>query len=209
LSEYLIYFDVIGTIAFALAGYILASKAKLDILGILLISYINAFGGGIARDMLADKVPFIFSEAYPIKVVFITIVLAYVFRIHKHINLTDNKIFIISDAIGLNIFAFTGAIVGIQSGFNFGGVVFLAFITAVGGGMLRDIMMNKIPYILHNEFYGSIAVIVGIMTWFVDRYMSMNNLEIVAILIFGFTLRVLAIKYRWKLSKLIDNDSHI
>jgi uncharacterized membrane protein YeiH len=59
---------------------------------------------------------------------------------------------------------------------------------------------------LHNEFYGSVAIIIGIVTWFVYKYMRINDVEIISILIFGFILRVLAIKNRWKLPKLIDND---
>jgi len=195
--------DIIGTIAFALSGYILASKAKYDILGILVVSFITAFGGGVVRDLLVDRVPFIFQKTYPIMIVSITIIVAYIFKLHKNTTLTDNLVFIISDSIGLSIFAFTGAVIALDSSFNLAGVVFLSFLTAVGGGIIRDVVMNKVPFVLTNDFYGTVAFILGFLVWLMSTVSLLNSVSTTIILIFGIIMRLMAIKFKWKLPKLI------
>lgn len=202
--EYLLIFDIIGIIAFALSGYILASKANFDILGIILITYVSSFGGGVIRDLLVDRPPFIFQESLPITIVFITITLAYIFKLHHKTHLEHNKIFILSDSIGLSLFAFTGATIALHADFNFGGVVFLSFLTATGGGIVRDIIMNKVPYILSSEFYGTIAFMIGVITWLTATFYVLNPFSTILILIFGLVFRILAISYKWKLPILIN-----
>lgn len=201
--DYTIILDIIGTIAFALSGYILASKAKFDILGVVVISFVTAFGGGVIRDLLVNRVPFIFHESYPITIVLITIIIAYIFKLHKNTKLTDNLVFIISDSIGLSIFAFTGATVAIDSGFNLGGVIFLSFITAVGGGIMRDIIMNKVPFILVNDFYGTVSLLLGFLVWSLWNLDLLNSVTTILVLVFGVVMRLLAIKFKWKLQKLV------
>ena len=201
--DYTLFLDIIGIIAFALSGYILAAKAGYDILGVVVIAFITAFGGGVVRDLLTSRVPFIFHENYPISIVLVTIVLAYLLKLHKHTQLTDNIVFHLSDSIGLSIFAFTGAVIGLESEFNFGGVVFLSFLTAVGGGIIRDMMMNKVPFVLTNDFYGTIAIVIGILVWVLDRFSHLNTTSTLGVLSLGLLLRLLAIKYKWKLPKLI------
>jgi len=147
--------------------------------------------------------PFIFQENYPISIVFVTIIIAYMFKLHQHTKLTDNIVFHLSDSIGLSIFAFTGAVIGLESEFNFAGVVFLSFLTAVGGGIIRDMMMNKVPFVLINDFYGTIAIVIGILVWLFNEFSYLNTTTTFGILSLGLLLRLLAIKYKWKLPKLI------
>ncbi|QOY54094.1 trimeric intracellular cation channel family protein [Candidatus Sulfurimonas marisnigri] len=201
--QYTVFLDIIGTIAFALSGYILAAKAKYDILGILVIAFITAFGGGVVRDLLVDRMPYIFLKTYPITIVIITIITAYIFKLHKNTTLTDNLVFIISDSIGLSIFAFTGAIVALESGFNLAGIMFLSFLTAVGGGIIRDMMMNKVPFVLTNDFYGTVAFILGFLVWLLSTMNLLNSASTIILLIFGIIMRLMAIKFKWKLPKLI------
>ena len=163
----------------------------------------TAFGGGVVRDILVGRTPFIFHESYPISIVMVTISLAYIFKLHKHTKLTDNIIFNLSDSIGLSMFAFTGAIVGLEAEFNFAGVVFLSFLTAVGGGIVRDMIMNKVPFVLTNDFYGTIAIVIGVSVWILAEFSLLNNYSTLLVLALGLTLRLLAIKYKWKLPKLI------
>lgn len=201
--QYTVFLDIIGTIAFALSGYILAAKAKYDILGILVITFITAFGGGVVRDLLVDRMPYIFHKTYPITIVIITIIAAYIFKLHKNTTLTHNLVFIISDSIGLSIFAFTGAIVALESGFNLAGIMFLSFLTAVGGGIIRDMIMNKVPFVLKNDFYGTVAFILGFLVWLLSTMNLLNSLSTIILLIFGVVMRLMAIKFKWKLPKLI------
>lgn len=201
--EYTVFLDIVGTIAFSLSGYILAAKARYDILGIVVVAFITAFGGGVVRDLLTNRVPFIFHETYPISIVLVTVTVAYLLKLHKHTRLTDNIVFHLSDSIGLNMFAFTGAVVGLESDFNLAGVVFLSFLTAVGGGMIRDMMMNKVPFVLTNDFYGTIAILLGFLIWLIDNFYSLNTIVSIVLLVMGTFMRLLARKYQWKLPKLI------
>jgi len=184
----------------------LASKAQYDILGIVVVAFMTAFGGGVVRDILVDKIPFIFHTSYPIGVVFVTLIVAYIFKLHKHTKLTDNRVFIISDSIGLSVFAFTGASVALEAGFNIGGVVFLSFLTAVGGGIIRDMMMNKVPFVLTNDFYGTIAILEGIIIYVLYVFHLLNSLSSLFVLLIAVIIRLLAVKYEWKLPVLIDKD---
>ena len=201
--DYTIILDIIGTVAFSLSGYILAAKARYDILGIVVITFMSAFGGGVVRDLLTNRIPFIFKETYPISIVLIIIIIAYLFKLHKHTQLTDNVVFNLSDSIGLSMFAFTGALVGLESGFNLAGVVFLSFLTAVGGGIIRDVIMNKVPFVLINDFYGTIAIVLGLLVWLTNEFYDLNAIATTLLLIFGILMRLLAIKQKWKLPKLI------
>ncbi len=194
--------DIIGIISFALSGFLIAVHFKLDILGIFISSFLTALGGGIIRDVIANKTPFIFNNNLPIILVFTTLLLAFIFNLHKKTDLEGKTWFIISDAVGLVSFAITGALVGINVNFNFLGVLMLAFITAVGGGTIRDILINKVPSILVSEFYGTVAIIVGLFTYFLNLFKEVNILNLTILFIFGVTLRLLAYYKKWHLPKL-------
>lgn len=194
--------DIIGIISFALNGFLIAVHYKFDILGIFISSFLTALGGGIIRDVIANKTPFVFNNNLPIVLVFTTLLLAFLFRLHKKNDLEGKTWFIITDAIGLVSFAITGALIGIEVNFNFLGVLMLAFLTAIGGGTLRDILINKVPSILISEFYGTVAIIVGFTTYFLNLIHEINILNLTILFIFGVTLRLLAFYKKWHLPKL-------
>jgi uncharacterized membrane protein YeiH len=202
--DYLIILDMIGTVAFALSGFILASKANLDLLGISLVTFVTAFGGGIIRDMMVDRIPFVFSETYPITVVFITVLAAFIFKLHNHTKLTNNWIFYLSDSIGLVVFSVTGATIALSAGFNFGGVVLLSLLTAIGGGVIRDMVLNQIPYVFTSEFYGTVAILIGVAMWVLNHFYTIEPLTLNIILVFGLITRLLAIKFKWRLPKVVN-----
>jgi uncharacterized membrane protein YeiH len=198
--------NIIGTIAFALAGYIVSSRANYDILGITFITFISAFGGGATRDILIGKTPGVFLDGYSLIVVVIVIIMAFVLNYHHSENLENNKLFVIADTIGLSVFAYTGAMAALSSGLNLGGVVFLSLFSAIGGGLLRDVIMNKEAYALKEDFYGIIAVLVGVLVYIVSLFLNFENFNLVAIsfiILFGICIRFLAIKFDWHLPKII------
>lgn len=195
--------EMIGIIAFSISGYILASKAGFDIMGITLVAFITAFGGGIIRDSIVNIPPFVFIETYPILVSFITIIIAYFLKLHNQIKLSENTLFLVCDNIGLVVFAITGATIAISAGFNFGGVIALSLLTAIGGGVVRDIVLNEVPYVFTSEVYGTVAIIVGIFIWVIDTYFIITPILIIMVFIFSVLIRLLAIKYNLRLPKLV------
>ena len=194
--------DIIGIICFALSGFLIAVHYKLDILGVFISSFLTALGGGMIRDVLADRTPYVFTTNLPVILVVATVVIALLFKLHKIDDLEGKTAFIISDAVGLVSFSITGSIVAIQNEFNFLGVLILAFLTAVGGGTIRDILINRVPSILVSEFYATVALIIATLI-FVLELLHLRSLPVLTVVfIFGVALRLLAYYRNWHLPTL-------
>ncbi|MDD3007310.1 MAG: trimeric intracellular cation channel family protein [Arcobacter sp.] len=194
--------DIIGIICFALSGFLIAVHYKLDILGVFISSFLTALGGGMIRDVLADRTPYVFTTNLPVILVVLTVLIALLFKLHKIDDLEGKTAFIISDAVGLVSFAITGSIIAIQNEFNFLGVLILAFLTAVGGGTIRDILINRVPSILVSEFYATVALIIASIM-FILEVLELRNLGTITIVfIFGVGLRLLAYYRNWHLPTL-------
>ena len=202
MPEYFIFADIIGIIAFSISGFLIAIKNNLDILGILIASSLTALGGGIIRDALLGSAPFAFTSLYPASTLIVTVLFIYMFKIYKKDSIERKWIFVISDTIGLVAFSITGALLAINAEYNFFGIVILSFITAVGGGVTRDIMINQVPSVLISDFYGSIAVIVALLLALLQIFGSINEFTITATALFSILVRLVAYKRGWNLPKL-------
>ena len=194
--------DIIGIISFALSGFLIAVHYKLDILGILISAFLTALGGGVIRDVIANKIPYVFSHNLPIVLVVATVIIALLFKVHKISNIEGKAAFIVLDAIGLSSFAITGSLVAIEYGFNFLGILILAILTAVGGGTIRDILINKIPFILVSEFYATVAIFIGIVMYVLNELDQINVINLIIIFVVGVIIRLLAYYKKWHLPKL-------
>ncbi len=202
MPDYFIFADIIGIIAFSISGFLIAIKNDLDILGILIASALTALGGGIIRDAILSSAPFAFTSLYPAATLIFTIFLAFVFKLYNKASIEKKWIFVVSDTIGLVAFSITGALLAINAEYNFFGIVILSFITAVGGGVTRDIMINQVPTVLVSDFYGSIAIIVALLLGAVQLLGIMNEFTIISIALFSIALRLIAYKKEWHLPKL-------
>ena len=194
--------DIIGVICFALSGFLIAVHYKLDILGVFISSFLTALGGGMIRDVLADKTPYVFTNNLPVVLVVATVLIALLFKLHKIDDLEGKTAFIISDAVGLVSFSITGSIVAIQNEFNFLGVLILAFLTAVGGGTIRDILINRVPSILVSEFYATVALIIATIIFTLELFELRNLFTMMVVFIFGVILRLLEYYKKWHLPTL-------
>jgi uncharacterized membrane protein YeiH len=144
--------DILGIFAFALSGFLVGVRNNLDLLGLIIAASLTALGGGVVRDVILGRTPFAFNEYYPAITVIGTIVLALIFRLYRREQLERQWLFVISDTIGLVAFSITGALLALEAEFNFFGVMILSFLTAVGGGVLRDTMINQVPLRPHQRF---------------------------------------------------------
>ena len=194
--------DIIGIVCFAASGFLIAVHYKLDILGIFISAFLTALGGGMIRDTIANKTPYIFTETLPVILVICTVFLSLIFKLHKIPDFEGKTAFIISDAVGLVSFAITGSIIALENEFNFLGVLILAFLTAVGGGTIRDILINKVPSILVSEFYGTVAILVGFFMYILHVFNQNNILNITILFACGVILRLVAYYKHWSLPKL-------
>lgn len=202
MPEYFIFADILGITAFAISGFLIAIKNNLDILGILIASALTALGGGIVRDAILSTPPFAFTYIHPALTLTITIALVFIFKIYKKDSIERGWIFVVSDTIGLVAFSITGALMAIDAEFNFFGIVILSFITAVGGGVARDIMINQVPAVLISDFYGSIAVIVALLLGTLSLFGAINEFSILATALFCIALRLIAYKKGWHLPRI-------
>ncbi|MBP7741739.1 MAG: trimeric intracellular cation channel family protein [Aliarcobacter sp.] len=194
--------DIIGIICFALSGFLIAVHYKLDILGVFIAAFLTALGGGMIRDVLADRIPYVFTTNLPVILVVCTVLIALLFKLHKIDDLEGKTAFIISDAIGLVSFSITGSIVAIQNEFNFLGVLILAFLTAVGGGTIRDILINRVPSILVSEFYATVALIIATSIFILEIFELRNLFSLMIVFVCGVMLRLFAYYKNWQLPTL-------
>lgn len=197
----LVVAEIIGTVAFALSGFYVAIKEKLDLLGVFIASFLTALGGGLVRDMLSDRVPYTFSHLMPTLLVLGVIAFSIVFKLHKKDEIEKTFYFIVSDTLGLVSFSISGALIGLQAGFNFFGVILVALITAVGGGVVRDILLNRVPVLLTSEFYGTVSLLVGAILFLFAQFDISGYLPLMIVFAFGVALRLLAYYKQWNLPK--------
>lgn len=198
----LIIAEIIGTIAFTLSGFFVATKEKLDLLGIFISAFLTALGGGIIRDTIAQRFPYTFTHMLPTLLVIGVIALSIVLKLHKKDEIENRFYFIISDTLGLVSFSISGALVGIQVDFNFFGVILLALITAVGGGVVRDILLNRVPLLLTSEFYGTVALVIGAVLFCFEALGISGYITFMGVFILGVLIRLLAYYRGWQLPKI-------
>ena len=194
--------ETLGIIAFSASGYYIARRNRLDLLGIYISAFLTALGGGIARDILIDRAPVSLTHSLPIYLVFgITTALLLWHRLHPG-DLESKPLFVLVDAVGMVSFAISGALATLETThFNIAGVTAMAFTTAIGGGILRDILLNRVPYVLHGGFYGIIAIGVGLVISGLHTLSWLNTATIIAVFILGVLLRMVAYRQKWHLPR--------
>jgi len=189
--------ETIGIIAFAMSGFFIAARNRLDFLGVLISVFLTALGGGIIRDVIVDKTPYTFSHNTPALIIVTVMTLLVLFRFHKKASIENKPLFILSDSIGLVSFSITGALIALDAALNLTGVLALSFITAVGGGIVRDVIINEIPFVLKTGFYGTIALLIGVIIYLLDIFSVMNIWTLTLLFIVGVALRLVAYYRQW------------
>lgn len=204
----LLAIELIGTVAFAITGVITAIEKKFDIFGALVLGTVTAVGGGIVRDIILGYLPpMAFRKSvYAITAVLTSLlvfVIAYFFgkRIQKHFDVYS-QIINIFDSIGLAVFVIGGVNSAIACGFeeNMFLTVFVATLTGVGGGVLRDIMAGRVPKILRKRVY-ALAAIIGSILYYILIHYGLCSSTLAIIIGAGSVLiiRILATIFHWNL----------
>ncbi len=189
--------EYIGIVAFAMSGFFIATRNKLDFLGVLISVFLTALGGGIIRDVIVDKTPYTFTHTIPAFIIVAVMVLLVIFRFHKKPSIENKPLFILSDSIGLISFSITGALIALENSLNLTGVLALSFITAIGGGIIRDVIINEIPFVLKTGFYGTIALLIGMILFVLDSYEMVNIYTLFIVFVLGVMLRLVAYYKKW------------
>lgn len=155
-------FTVIGTIAFALSGAIVAMEEEYDLFGVYLLGIVTAFGGGAVRNVLLGlPVSILWGQEimFQIALAVITIFFLFPHRLVNHWNRWGN----LTDAVGLAAFAITGAMHAVNLDLGLGATIFAAILTGAGGGIIRDLLANRKPTVLRDEIYAMWAALAGLV----------------------------------------------
>lgn len=197
----LIYaFDLFGTMAFAVTGAFKAIEHKSDVVGIIILSIITGVAGGTIRDVIIGKFPpnSISDPSYVLVSVASAMALFFLYpHLKKHWN-----VFLKFDAIGLGVFSITGATFAYNIfGLNFLAIAFAGILSAVGGGILRDVFVNEVPIIFVKELYAT-ASFTGIMAFYL-LLVGHTPLYLASIagIVITTSLRLVAMKYNWNLPR--------
>lgn len=191
--------EIIGTVAFAVSGALVAIEKKLDYYGIVFLAIITAVGGGLIRDMIIN-VSLPVALANPVYVIISMATAAVVIVFYKWVRRLQTWITLF-DAIGLAAFTAIGAETAVNNHVYTPFVVItLALLTGTGGGILRDVFAQEIPFVFRKEVY-AVAAIVGAIA-FLAAY-SFFRMEPAAYICFGTTLviRLVSVKWNWHLAR--------
>lgn len=193
---------IIGSLAFALSGVLMGIRKDLDVMGVFILAFLTANGGGVLRDLMIDRQPTILVSLTPLWLTSVVVAGAWLLKIQRSSTLERTWIFVVSDSVGLVAFSITGGLVGIEQGLHFFGVIILSFLTATGGGIVRDLLVNEVPLVLRTDFYGSIALLLGVAIYLLYLAGGVNLLTLSVLFAAGLILRLTAYKYQWQLPKL-------
>lgn len=192
--------DLFGTMAFAVTGAFKAIEHKADIVGIIILATITGVAGGSIRDIALGQFPphALTDPSYILITTSTGIVIFFLYpRIQKHWNL-----FLKFDAIGLGVFTATGATLSYQLfGQNFLVIVMAGMVTAVGGGILRDMFVNEIPIVFIKELYASASFLGTVVFYFLLASKFQIEIATIVSIIVTIILRLVAMKYNWNLPK--------
>ena len=185
--------DILGTIAFAISGVLVAMDKRLDLFGVLIIAFVTAIGGGTLRDLLIGNTPVIWMrDATYMMVIGITVVFAILFS--SRLKYLRRSLFLF-DTIGIGLFTMIGIEKGLDAGLLPIICIALGTMTASFGGVIRDILCNEIPVIFRKEIYAT-ACILGGLSYFLlvvfglsERYSYIIALSIV------IAIRLLAVRF--------------
>lgn len=191
--------EIIGIVAFAISGFLTATRNHLDLLGILVSVFLTALGGGIVRDVIVNNTPYTFTHNLPALIVICVMIFMILFRVHKRDSIENKPLFILSDSIGLVSFSITGALIAIQNNLNLTGIISLAFLTAVGGGIARDVIINQIPFVFKTGFYGTVSILVALFIYVLNLYDLINFYSLFIIFIISLTIRIVAFYKKWSI----------
>lgn len=191
--EFISVVELIGTLAFAVSGALVAIEKELDYYGITFFAIITAVGGGIIRDMMINE-PMPAALANPVYVLVSIAAAAAVIGFYRYIVPYTN-VLLIFDAIGLGAFTAIGAEVAVSNGLNLPFVIItLALLTGTGGGILRDVFAQEIPLVFRKEIYAVASIIGAVCFIIIDRYSGNHTIALYSCFAITLGIRLVCMK---------------
>jgi uncharacterized membrane protein YeiH len=196
----LVVLEGIGVLAFTVSGILVAARKQLDVVGVVVVAFLTALGGGTLRDVLLDRRPFFWvaNEEWVWAVIALSVLGPVVIRA-RHLEPTIRAMQW-PDALGLGLFAASGTQIALSEGASPLVATLMGVVTAAFGGMIRDILVNDIPWVVNSyQLYALIAFAGG---WVVWGLTELGVAPVVSVLVGALvivTTRMMAIAFDWRL----------
>lgn len=191
----MLYFiiDILGTIAFAISGVLVAIDKKLDLFGVFTIAFVTAIGGGTLRDVLIGNTPVVWMRDYTyIFIIVAAVILAILFK--NQLKYLRRTLFLF-DTIGIGLFTMLGIEKGLSANLLPVMCIALGTITACFGGVLRDILCNEIPVIFRKEIYATACILGGTSYFALMLFPLDNAYAYIAAIAIIIAVRLLAVRF--------------
>lgn len=205
-ENFTLLIELLGTVAFAMSGSFAAMQKRLDPFGVLIIAFITSVGGGTVRDLLLDVPVFWMNNMLMCSVIFVTSIISMVFKsLEKKFKVT----LFIFDSFGLGLFTIVGIQKGLSADLHPLICLTLGTITGCFGGIIRDILLNRIPLIFRKEIYATACIIGGSAFLLLVKYSSFKYVIVqVFTILLIVAIRTLAVKYHWQMPKFYDAEQN-
>ena len=192
---------IIGITAEGMTGALAAGREKMDIFGVIIIASVTAIGGGSVRDVLLGHYPlgWVKHPEYFLMVASAAVITVYVAPFINHFMRYFRTIFLVLDAMGLVVYSISGAQIAMDMGHSLTIGCIAGCINGAFGGVLRDMLCNRIPLVFQKELYASIALFATLTYYALSTLQVEHTLAVLLTLISSFTLRLLAIHFEWGL----------
>jgi len=195
--------DQIGILTFSISGARLALSKKLDPFGALFLAGVTAIGGGTLRDILLNKPVFWLQDTIPLLTIIMGVVVTIVFR--KKIVTIKRTLFIF-DTIGLGVFVALGLEKALEANLPPIQAIMIGTITAVFGGVLRDILSNEIPLIFRKEMYATTCILGGIFYLLIGYFSPPSWVLLISTILLVIIFRLVSIKFKLSYPLLSERD---
>ncbi|MGN9794731.1 trimeric intracellular cation channel family protein [Streptomyces sp. NPDC054847] len=190
--------EIVGIFVFAISGALLAVRKNFDVFGMAVLAEVTALGGGLLRDLIIGAVP---PAAFTDLGYFVTplVATALVFFLHPHVERIQVAVNVF-DAAGLGLFCVTGTTKAYEYGLGLTSSATLGLATAVGGGVLRDVLANEVPSLLRwdRDLYAVPAMVGAAMVVLCIRFEALNPFTSGLAVVTAFVLRLLAMRFHWR-----------
>ena len=187
--------NLIGTFVFAISGALLAVRKNYDIVGMIVLAGITAIGGGVIRDLIIGAIPpAAFTDASYFWIPLLAVALT--FFAHAHMNRLNAAV-LVFDAAGLAVFCISGTVKALNYGLEPVPAIALGVLTAVGGGIMRDVLAHDEPTVLQSgsQLYALPAVLGSAIVVVIPHLPVNNSLAAGLTAVLVFALRLLALRY--------------
>jgi uncharacterized membrane protein YeiH len=200
-SHFLTAIDILGTFAFAVSGAFSAMEKKLDPFGTLIIAFVTAIGGGTLRDVLVGNVPVNWLQnEVSMLVIFWSAVATMLFGTYLRQFTTALFLF---DALGLGLFTVIGLEIGLKYKLGASVCIALGTISACFGGVIRDVLLNKLPLIFQREIYALACIIGGIVYFALYQTALHADVSKIISIVLIFVIRLVAVRYKLALPRVV------